>query len=412
MALRPTDFKSVASSCSATRPASADVSEGPMRSLPMQLLQGRCADTSKGSPVMPETTTRNVQIIRTEDPRNSEPHANALAREVVTPVEQFYVRNHGTVPACDDRFELNVNGSVRSPLRLTLSQIKKRFPKTTVMAALQCAGNRRQEMAALAPISGEVPWSSQAIGNALWSGARLRDVLEAAGVGSEARHVAFLGADVIEKEGKRIGFGASVALEKAMAADTLLAYEMNGAPLEPVHGYPLRGIIPGYIGARSVKWLSEITLQREPSDNFYQARSYKIFPPGITAATAEWSRTPALDSVEINAVICAPDAGASLESGPARICGYAIGRGGAALERVEVSVDDGKTWRAADLIGRREPWRWNLWEVRADLPRGRHVIAARARDVDGNEQPSRGEEIWNFKGYGYNAWHRLEVTAT
>lgn len=361
---------------------------------------------------MPETTSRHAQIIRTEHPLNSEPYPEALARELVTPVEHFYVRNHGTIPTFDDGFELHVDGSVRAPLRLTMQQIKARFPKTTVMATLQCAGNRRHEMAAIAPIPGEVPWGSQAIGNAMWTGARLRDVLEAAGVGSETCHVAFLGADVIDKEGKHIGFGASVTLEKAMAPETILAYEMNGLALEPMHGFPLRGVVPGYIGARSVKWLTRMTLQRDSSDNFYQARSYKVFAPDVTAATAKWSQTPPLEPIEINAVICAPGDGASVESGPTRICGYAIGRGGAALERVEVSVDDGKTWRAADLIGRREPWRWNLWEVRADLSRGRHVIAARARDVEGNEQPSSGANTWNFKGYGYNAWHRVTVTAT
>lgn len=350
------------------------------------------------------------QIIRTSEPLNSEPPLDALVRDDVTPAEWFYVRTHGTIPEIDEeRFVLTVEGAVETPLRLTMHELRARFEKATVMAALQCAGNRRTEMIAIAPIPGEVEWGSQAIGNAIWSGARLRDVLRAAKPQPEGRHVAFLGADEIEKHGETIGFGASIEIDKALAKDTLLAYEMNGLPLDRFHGFPLRNIVPGYIGARSVKWLTTITVQPNESTNYYQAKSYKIFPPDVRAESADWSSVPAIEEVALNAVICRPVAGASLVEGPTTIAGYAIGNGGVPVDSVEVSVDGGKTWIEADLLGRRERWRWQLWEARLDLSRGRHEILARAKDADGNQQPVDGAKLWNFKGYGFNARHKIEV---
>jgi len=353
------------------------------------------------------------QIVRTLEPLNSEPHLDELVRDIVTPADAFYVRTHGTVPSIDEsRFVLTVDGDVRAPLRLAMRDVRARFEKATVMATLQCAGNRRAEMAAIAPIPGEVEWGSQAIGNAVWAGARLADVLQEAGLGPDARHVAFLGADAIEKHGGRIAFGASVSIAKALERDTLLAYEMNGLPLEPLHGYPLRTIVPGYIGARSVKWLSSITVQAHESDNFYQAHSYKIFPPDVHAESAVWESVPAIEDVAINAVICRPGDRAVLEPGSIAVCGYAIGAGGAPIERVEVSGDGGATWTQADLLGRDEPWRWNVWEARIGVESGTHTIVARARDSLGNEQPSEGAGSWNFKGYHWNAWHRVTVSVS
>lgn len=362
---------------------------------------------------MTATQGASEQIIRTSEPLNSEPPLDALVRDVVTPAEWFYVRTHGTIPAIDeDRFVLTVDGAVENPLRLTMSDLRSKFEKATVMAALQCAGNRRSEMIAIAPVPGEVEWGSQAIGNALWSGIRLRDVLHAAIPKTEGRHVAFLGADEIEKNGECIGFGASIAIDKALANETLLAYEMNGLKLDRLHGFPLRSIVPGFIGARSVKWLTNVTVQPEESTNYYQAKSYKIFPSDVRAETADWRSVPAIEDVALNAVICTPAHGATLDQGPATISGYAIGNGGMPVERVEVSADGGATWTQADLLGRREPWRWTLWEARLDLAAGSNEIVARAKDADGNLQPTDAAKLWNFKGYGFNAPHRIRVDVT
>ncbi|HET9342672.1 MAG TPA: molybdopterin-dependent oxidoreductase [Candidatus Eremiobacteraceae bacterium] len=356
------------------------------------------------------TSSGSKQIIRTTDPLNSEPPLGELVRDVITPVEWFYVRTHGTIPAIDeDRFVLEVDGAVETPLRLTMRDLRSKFEKSTVMAALQCAGNRRTEMIAIAPVPGEVEWGSQAIGNATWSGARLGDILRAASPTPEGRHVAFLGADEIEKYGEIIGFGASIETEKATADETLLAYEMNGLPLDAIHGFPLRSIVPGFIGARSVKWLTKITVQAAESTNYYQAKSYKVFPPDVRAETADWTSVPAIEAVALNAVICSPTDGATLAQGPTTVAGYAIGGGGAPIERVEVSTDGGATWMRADLLGRPQMWGWTLWRARVDLATGDREIAARARDAQGNEQPSDPAELWNFKGYNFNARHKILV---
>jgi len=150
---------------------------------------------------------------------------------------------------------------------------------------------------AVKPIPGEVPWSADVIGTATWRGVPLREVLRAVGVEADARYVAFTSLDEAQFEGKQVHFGSSIALEKAFSPDVLLAYEMNDEPLAPEHGFPLRVIVPGYIGARSVKWLREITLQERPSTNPYQARDYKLFPPEITAQTADWSRGKTIEDL-------------------------------------------------------------------------------------------------------------------
>jgi sulfite oxidase len=331
----------------------------------------------------------------------------------VTPAELFYVRNHGTVPDIDGAaYRLSIEGEVEAPGLLSIDDLRRSFEKISLMAVLQCAGNRRCDMSAIAPIPGEVEWGAQAIGNAVWAGVRLRDVLMSVRPRKGARHIAFMGADEIDKAGKRIGFGASVSVEKAMRPETILAYEMNGVPLEAIHGFPLRAVVPGYVGARSVKWLTTITAQHDASDNFYQAKSYKTFPPDVTSKDAVWEKGTTLEDVAINSVVCRPTAGERVTAGSVRISGYAVGAGGSAIARVEASGDGGASWILADLVGKSEPWRWNLWQARVELGVGTHELVVRARDVDGNTQPEKGDSIWNFKGYMWNAWHRVRVVAT
>ena len=350
------------------------------------------------------------QIIRTSTPLNSEPEPDALVRDPVTPAELFYVRNHGDIPEIDEStFRLEVQGAVSAPLQLSMDDVRGRFTKVVVMAALQCAGNRRTDLARHGAIPGEVQWGAQAIGNAVWAGVRLSDILDAARADQGAGHVAFLGADRIEKEGAVIGFGASVPMAKATMPETILAYEMNGTTLPAAHGFPLRAIVPGFIGARSVKWLTTITVQSEPSDNYYESRSYKIFPSDVTAATADWKTARPLEPVAINSVICRPSDGETVESGPLKVSGYAIGEGGAPVVRVDVSPDGGNTWARADLIGKSEPWRWMLWEASFDLAAGEHELVARTWDSEGRSQPLDHAGLWNFKGYGWNACHRVRV---
>jgi len=239
---------------------------------------------------------------------------------------------------------------------------------------------------------------------------RLLDVLKKAGVGTKEQHVAFLGLDQIEKKGKTFGFGSSIPLNKAIRPEVLLAYEMNGDPLPPEHGFPLRVVVPGYIGARSVKWLSDISVQDNPSENYYQALAYKLFPPTIDQNSVDWNSGIMLGEQSLNSVICAPHAGDGITAGSCKVCGYAIAGGENTIASVEVSIDGGKSWLAAELKDVR-PWAWCFWEAGVTFLPGPSEIIVRATDSSENSQPQDVETTWNFKGYMNNAWHRVMVHA-
>jgi sulfite oxidase len=277
------------------------------------------------------------------------------------------------------------------------------------MATLQCAGHRRDELAAFRPIPEEIPWGAETIGNAVWRGVALREVLRSAGVEESAQHVAFLGLDALHKGGERIAFGGSIPIEKAMSAEVLLAYEMNGRPLPLDHGFPLRVLVPGYIGARSVKWLASIVLQDAPSTNYYQAHAYKVLPSPLQAENADWTQGQMLGPLPLNSVIFRPRAGELLKSGPVSIGGYASASEGHHIERVELSSDGGATWTHATLREQPQPWTWCFWEVTVPLGPGAHELIVRAWDSAGCTQPEDVRQVWNWKGYVNNAWHRVTV---
>lgn len=348
-------------------------------------------------------------IVHTPNPLNGEPPLDALRENFITPRELFYVRNHGAVPDIDPQaYRLVVNGMVERELELSLDTLLNDFPKRTIMSTLQCAGNRRDQLIALAPIPGEVPWEAGAIGNAFWSGVPLKEVLNAAGVKLGAQYAAFLGADEVIRHDENVGFGGSVPIEKALSGEVLLAYEMNGKPLEPTHGYPLRVLMPGYIGARSVKWLAQITVQAFSSKNYFQAHAYQLFAPQTTAETADWNSGLQLSELAVNCVITSPREGAHA-SGEVDVQGYAISGGGRKIARVDVSTDGGETWTTANITQGDQPWAWAFWETRLPLKAGETEIVARAFDTASNTQPEDARHIWNFKGYMNNAWHRVSV---
>jgi sulfite oxidase len=325
-------------------------------------------------------------IVRTEHPRNAETPLDVLCRSHLTPTELFFVRSHGEVPAVDpDAYRLTVGGDVREPLSLSLRDLRDRFPAVAVTATITCAGNRRSELNRVAPVAEGIPWGAGAIGNAAWTGARLADVL--AGAAAEGRHVAFRGLDRAVVEGGTEPFAASIPIEKALAPEVLLAYELNGEPLPPEHGFPVRVVVPGYVGARSVKWVDEISIRQAPSTSFFQIRDYALHgePLGEQA---------------LNAAIC--------RASRTEVAGYALGGGGRPLERVEVSADGGRSWAAAALEEHSaEPWSWRLWRAEVDLGSGAHELVVRA--WDGSGQPESLADAWNERGYMNNAWHRVEL---
>ena len=359
----------------------------------------------------PPSRKRPELVVHNDHPRNAETPPRLLRESFVTPTDSFYVRCHGGVPEVDPgRYRLAVSGLVERPLRLSLGEIRS-LQKTEATATLYCAGNRRTELAERKPIPGKVAWGVGAVGTARWGGVLLRDVLERAGIKEEARHAAFTGLDRDVESGTGAPFGGSIPVGRAVSGQALLAYEMNGRPLSPEHGFPLRVVVGGYVGARSVKWLSEITLQTQPSDNYYQAVEYKLFPPHMTAENADYSRGEMLGEIPLNCVICTPQNGETPAQSPVSVRGYAVAGGDLGMERVEVSTDGGRSWTVASLSEEGGPGTWRLWEATLDLAPGTHEILARAFDSTGETQPASVDEVWNFLGYANNAWHgvRIEV---
>jgi sulfite oxidase len=327
-------------------------------------------------------------IVRTERPFNAETPLDVLCRSHVTPTELFFVRSHGDVPAVGpDAYRLTVAGDVRQPLSLSLREVRDRFPPVSVTATIACAGNRRSELNRVAPVADGIPWGPGAIGNGVWTGARLADVLAAAGVGAGARHAAFSGLDHADVEGRTEPFAGSIPIEKALAPEVLLAYELNGEALPPEHGFPLRVVVPGYVGARSVKWLDAISVQREGSTSFFQVRDYAL------------GGEPLGEQV-LNSAFC---------NAAGDVAGYALAGAGRSLERVEVSADGGRSWTTAAFDERGdEPWSWRLWRAQIDPGSGVHELVVRASD--GTMQPEDVADVWNERGYMNNAWHRVQLT--
>ena len=359
-------------------------------------------------------------VVRNEDPLCGGPSLATLVERAETPPDALFVRNHGPVPTIDpDAFRLVVDGLVPRPLELSLEDLRSRFPRHEALVTIQCAGNRRDELMAVRPIPGEVPWGADAIGTARWSGFSLVDVLVSAGLGTVGAdlHVAFEALDHVERDGRTFGFGASIALGRALAGDVLLADRLGDRPMPPEHGAPLRVVVPGFIGARSVKWLGRISVREQPSDNHFQARAYKVLPADADPHDVDWSPYPPIEEAPLHAVIAAPGAGAVVPSGRLDVVGYATGRGLYAVTAVEVALghdrDAGQLapWVRAELLDEPAPGRWVRWRARLDVPAGPLAIVARAHDASGVEQPEDPATRWNPKGYSNDAWHRVTVIA-
>lgn len=352
------------------------------------------------------------QLVRESRWFNSGPPPDLLREHPITPNDLFFTRNHAGVPSVDPAaYRLKLDGLVDRPLEFSLEQLKNLYPTETVTATISCAGLRRDELSTVRPIPGEVAWGAEPVSTGVWRGVRLARLLADARVRSGPLHVAFTGLDDVERHGERFGFGASIPLTKALADETILAWELNGEPLPPVHGFPLRGVVPGYIGARSVKWLGTITVQDAPTSNYFQSKAYRMFPPDVDARNVVWEKGAALADVPLNSVIWNPEPDATVEPGVIRVSGWACANGGRTVDRVEVSGDGGATWHRAETPRDRDPWRWTLWHLELLVPPGEHTLAVRAWDSDGNTQPGDLRQLWNFKGYVNNAWHRVRVHA-
>ncbi len=334
------------------------------------------------------------------------------AGHFITPADLFFTRNHAPIPQIGKAaWRLEVDGLVDRPMTFSFDELIQEFPRQQVAATLVCAGLRRAEYLALGPLPGELPWGPEPASTGEWSGVALRDVLRTVGVSERARYVEFTGLDTVERETHRFGFGGSIDLGKALSAEVLLASELNGAPLSMMHGFPMRAVVPGWIGARSVKWLGKITLREDPSPNYFQSKAYRAQREINPRDPRDVSAGVALCGVPLNAVILDPGEGQVVPAGRLRVRGWAMGSEGRPLNAVELSPDNGRRWIRAEISVPGGPWTWTLWEAAIDLERGSHTLIARATDDGGTTQPETAGATWNVKGYNNNAWYRTEIRA-
>src|SRR5947209_15334220 len=265
---------------------------------------------------------RADMIVHEEEPFNAETGLAALAEGPVTATDAFYVRGHAAVPEIDPEvWRLRVHGLVERELRLCLGTLREALPAREVTATLQCAGNRRAGLIAIREIPDEAPWGPGATGTATWTGVALADVLALARPLPEAAHVGFEGADLCASAKPAQRFGGSIPLEKAWRPEVLLAWGMNGEPLPLVHGAPLRVVVPGYIGARSVKWLKRIEVRSRPWQGYFQHVVYRLLPEDGTPGPG--AGMP-LGLVALNSDVLSPADGETVAVGPVEVRGYAF----------------------------------------------------------------------------------------
>ena len=348
-------------------------------------------------------------VFHTTNPRNGEPELQKLVQSWQTPTRLFYVRSHAPNPVIrPSEFRLTVSGLVRRPMTWSLGELERLASRTTT-ATLTCAGNRRSEFNKEGEVGG-VQWNAGAIGNATWAGVSLADVLKAAEVTEDAKHVWFEGLDQIPKGGGIIPFGASIPIQKAMiaegAAAPLLIHTMNDAPLTPDHGFPLRAVVPGYIGARSVKWLGKIVVSDRPSPNHYVATAYKLVKE---TNPLDWQESSPIYRFPVNAAICVPARNSQVEAGRVEVSGYVLptGRSGSKPKDVLVSGDMGKSWVKAELTGQDVEFCWRLWKAQVNVTSHTRRLMVKATDSSGGFMPNRVP--WNAKGYLQNSWYKLPI---
>lgn len=389
---------------------------------------------------------RDPKLIRLTGvhPFNSEAPLSDLYNEgFLTSPELFYVRNHGHVPQVKDEdipdWEFTVEGMVENPLTLTLRDLMEQYNNVTYPVTLVCAGNRRKEQNVVRKTKG-FSWGAAGVSTALFTGVVLGEVLKRAKPKRGARYVCMEGADKLPN-----GFyGTSVKLNWAMDPNKgmMLAHGMNGEMLRPDHGKPLRVVIPGQIGGRSVKWLKKLIITAEPSDNWYHIYDNRVLPtmvsPEESASNENWWKDEryAIYDLSTNSAIAYPAHDEQLSIVAAdpsyRVRGYAYGGGGRRVTRVEISIDKGKTWRLANIDYAEDRYReagpqklfngaldmewressfcwcfWNLDIAVSELAESQDILV-RAMDESMNLQPR--DMYWSVLGMMNNPWYRIAIT--
>lgn len=323
-------------------------------------------------------------------------------RYPITPTGMHYLLVHFDIPGVEaNEWRLEVNGLVKKPLRLSLKKVRKR-PAVTLPVTMECAGNGR---ALLDPRPVSQPWHLEAIGTAEWTGTPLKGLLEEAGLRKEAREVLFTGLDRGVQGDEVQYYQRSLSVSEAMRDEVLLVYEMNGRPLEPQHGFPLRLIVPGWYGMTSVKWLSGIEAIRGPFEGYQMLGSYRY------SQNADDPGEP-VSLINVRSLMVPPGIPdfatrvRLVEAGNVKLSGRAWA-GRLSVAGVEVSTDGGETWSEARLEEPVSRSAWRGWTYEWKARSGRYTLCVRARDSEGNAQPL--EQPWTFQGMGNNMVQRVDV---
>jgi len=358
-----------------------------------------------GAVLRADERPKRDMLTRSARPEDLEMPLSGFA-DYITPIDRFFVRTHVTVPTVDlASWRLKVEGEVTAPLTLTMRDVRG-LPSVELVAVLECAGNGRRFYDP--PVPG-VQWSNGAVGNGRWRGVRLADVLRTAGIKDSAREVLFDGVDV--PIGTMPDFVRSIPIKKALEADTLLAYDMNGEPLPVTHGFPLRVIVPGWAGDAWTKWVTSIRVLDREHDGFWMTRAYrhpgKPVAPGTSIPPEQMQ---SVTSLRVKSVIAGPTDGEFLRAGTrAVIRGTAWSGDAGPVDAVDVSVDGGRRWSAATLRrDQRTRFGWRQWEFNwTPSQDAYYTLLARARDAAGNIQPL--DQEWNPSGYAWNVTPRVSV---
>ncbi|XP_047319660.1 nitrate reductase [NADH]-like [Impatiens glandulifera] len=381
---------------------------------------------------------RNPTMIRLtgKHPFNSEPSLPRLMHHgFITPSQLHYVRNHGPVPKITwDDWTVEITGLVSKPTMFTMNQLVNDFTSVEFPVTLVCAGNRRKEQNMVKKTIG-FNWGAAGVSNSVWRGVPLRQVLKRCGILSRnkgALNVCFEGEEDLPGGGGAAAgvtkYGTSLKKEVAMdpSRDIILAYMQNGELLSPDHGYPIRMIIPGFIGGRMVKWLKRIIVTTKESDNYYHYRDNRVLPSHVDAELANseaWWYKPEyiINELNTNSVITTPcheeviPINSWTTQKPYTMKGYAYSGGGKKVNRVEVTMDGGETWKICDIerpeIGNKygRYWCWCFWSLEIELVEllVTKEIAVRAWDESLNTQPEK--LIWNLMGMMNNCWFRVKT---
>ncbi len=385
------------------------------------LVNGQVPAENVDDPFKSDPKRHGDLTVHSERPFNAETSTEEL-NKFLTSLDAFYVRNHLWVPRLDEfKHSLIVEMPNGEEKVYMLKDLKEKFEALKITATLQCSGNRRRHMTSEARSTNGLPWNVGGISTATWTGVRLRDVLADAGFPvddwpDDVKHAQFMGAEA---------YGASIPIDKATdkRGDVILAYEMNGKPLPPDHGYPIRVLVPGNVAARSVKWINKIVLSDEESNSQWQRRDYKCFGPNV-GGNPDWDSAPAIQEMPVQSAITSlrdisPNSQQDnkllqvygLEEDSIVVEGYAYSGGGRRIVRVDVSSDGGRSWQQAELLPNEakgaKSWAWERW--RWVLPRqsaGRCFVV-KAVDEAYNSQPDNYEPTYNVRGNLTSAWHRV-----